>query len=95
MYIARNVRLSEEDKKASRVILFDSGCRVIASSDGNGVMEENLGYFEGIKMAVKGNKGFTLEKYGLKSVLVAYAHTPGYETYKGLGWGCGIIYLLN
>lgn len=93
--IARNVRLSPEEIQHSRVLLFNSGGTVIASSDGKGVLTENLSGLEGIKKALKKEKGYTLETYCGKKAIVAYAHTPGYETYRGLGWGCSITYVLQ
>lgn len=74
--IVKGVRLSDEDKKKTRVMLVDRQQRVIASSDGNGVLKEVYSFTPSATRGttVKGDK------------LVAFALTPGYETYKGLGW---------
>jgi len=70
--------LSESEWSNSRVLLLDSGYRIIAASDGEGLYskfplqvsrDETKGYY-------KGNDG----------QLVAYARTLGYEDYDGLGW---------
>ncbi|MFA7694492.1 MAG: methyl-accepting chemotaxis protein [Methanoregula sp.] len=89
-YIVKNVRLSESEKMA-RVILFNGNGRVIASSNGVGVLTEDVSGITGIKQALLGKKGFTIESICGKKTLVAYACTPGYETYHGLGWGCAIF----
>ena len=75
--VVENLGLSPEEKAACRVMLLDARHRVIAASDG---------------------RGFLTEIYPLKTDgrargyfrdgdrLVAFALTPGYETYQGLGW---------
>lgn len=90
-YIVRNVRLSETEQYGSRVILFNGKGKVIAASDGNGVMTEDVSLTGGIQRALAGEKGFTIETICGKKTIVAYACTPGYETYRGLGWGCAIL----
>jgi hypothetical protein len=90
-YIVKNVRLSESEMTGSRVILFNGNGRVIASNDGVGMLTEDISGTNGIKRALNGEKGFTVETIGGKKTLVAYACTHGYETYRGLGWGCAIL----
>ena len=64
-----------DDAKA-RVLLVDSKFRVIASSDGQGLFTE--------RVPLKGGRsGFYKDGSGPQ---VAFHLTPGYETYKGLGW---------
>ena len=64
-----------DDDKA-RVLLVDSKFRVIASSDGQGLLTE--------RVPLKGGRsGFFKDGSGPE---VAFHLTPGYETYKGLGW---------
>ena len=64
------------DDKKTRVLLADSKFRVIASSDGQGLLTE--------RVPLKGGRsGFYKDGSGLQ---VAFHLTPGYETYKGLGW---------
>jgi hypothetical protein len=64
--IVQGVRVGAADK--ARVLLVDSNFRVIAASDGQGLLTER------IPLSLEGRRsGF-------------YHDTPGYETYKGLGW---------
>jgi hypothetical protein len=61
-----------------RVLLVDSNFRVIAASDGKGLLSERL------PLSHAGQRsGFYRAHSG---ELVAFSATPGYETYKGLGW---------
>src|SRR5882762_6206893 len=74
--IVQGVRVGAADK--ARVLLVDSHFRVIAASDGQGILTERL------QLAVDGRRsGFYQDRSG---TLVAFHATPGYETYKGLGW---------
>jgi len=90
-YIVKNVRLSEAERTGSRVILFNGSGKVIAASDSKGVLSEDVSLIRGIKRALAGEKGFTIESLHGKKTIIAYACTPGYETYRGLGWGCAIL----
>jgi C4-dicarboxylate-specific signal transduction histidine kinase len=74
--IVESVRVSAADK--ARVLLVDSNFRVIAASDDQGLLIER------VPLALEGRRsGFYHERSG---ALVAFHATPGYETYKGLGW---------
>lgn len=74
--IVQGVRVGAADK--ARVLLVDSSFRVIASSDGQGILSER------VPLNVNGQRcGFYQDRSG---GLVAFHATPGYETYKGLGW---------
>ena len=74
--IVEGVRVGAADK--ARVLLVDSNCRVIAASDGKGLLSEQ------VSLSMKGQRsGFYQDRSG---ALVAFHATPGYETYKGLGW---------
>lgn len=73
--IVQGVRV---DDAASRVLLVDANMRVIAASDGQGLLTERLSLDTG-----KRKSGSYRDKSG---ALVAFHLTPGYETYKGLGW---------
>jgi hypothetical protein len=78
--ILDGIGLSPAERQTSRLMLLDSTHRVIAASDGKGICTEQ----------------YPLRREGLESgyysdgnKLVAFAETPGYETYRGLGWlGC-------
>lgn len=73
--IVQGVRVDDD---AARVLLVDANFRVIASSDGVGLLTERLPLAVG-----KRSSGYYQDKSG---ALVAFHVTPGYETYKGLGW---------
>ena len=74
--IVQGVRVGAADK--ARVLLVDSHFRVIAASDGQGILTERL------QLSLDGRRsGFYQDRTG---TLVAFHATPGYETYRGLGW---------
>ena len=74
--IVQGVRVGDSDK--ARVLLVDSNLRVIAASDGQGILSER------IAISLNGQRsGFYHDRTG---ALVAFHATPGYETYRGLGW---------
>ena len=76
--IVRGVRLSEDERKRSRVLIVDSSGGVLASSDEQGALSERL------PLNLSGRQsGFELDA---ANRLIAFHHTPGYETYEGLGW---------
>jgi hypothetical protein len=76
--IITGVRLAEAEKQRSRVLLIDANHRIIASSDGNGVLSEKVGL-----LTNDSPHGFYAGEGG---ATVAFHATPGYETYRGLGW---------
>ena len=72
----QGVRVGADDK--ARVLLVDSNFLVIAASDGQGLLTEHL------TLSLDGRRsGFYHDR---SDMLVAFHATPGYETYKGLGW---------
>ena len=74
--IVQGVRVGAADK--ARVLLVDSNFRVIAASDGQGLLTER------VSLPLEGRRsGFYQDRSG---ALIAFHATPGYETYKGLGW---------
>jgi len=76
--IVKGVRLTENEKARTRVLLVDADKRVIAASDEQGVLGER------IQLDTGGRKhGFYHDRSGHA---VAFHETPGYETYAGLGW---------
>jgi len=74
--IVKGVRLTDAEKEASRVMLLDSAFRVLAASDGAGLLSETY------QLTADGPLGF----YKTGKSKVAYALTPGYETYEGMAW---------
>ena len=75
--VVKGVGLTESERAQCRVMLLDASHRVIAASDNAGLLSERF-YLP----KAEGNRGFTIKGKNL----IAYALTPGYETYKGLGW---------
>lgn len=76
--IVEGVRLSEDERRTSRVLLVDAAHRVIAASDGRGILEERLPLDTG------GRANGVFQRPGVGTI--AFHATPGYETYRGLGW---------
>jgi hypothetical protein len=84
--VVEGVGLSQEEKQHARVLLLDGASRVIAASDGAGLLTERYELRAG-----GAPRGF----YVAGDRLVAHALTPGYETYRGLGWSGVIEYRLS
>lgn len=76
--VVSGVRLGEQEKAVTRCLLVDQNHRVIAASDGSGLLSGTLTLDTG-----QGESGSYVDDRGQ---LVGYALTPGYETYRGLGW---------
>jgi hypothetical protein len=69
--------LLEEQWSRTRVLLLDNNFRIIAASDGHGLLTT-------YKLnTAKGNKSYYIND---QKELVAYAKTIGYQEYNGLGW---------
>jgi len=78
--VVAGVRLTEEERDRSRVLLLDRNGRVLAASDGFGELAETF--------SLPRDAG-AMGSYAANGAMVGYALTPGYETYRGLGWyGC-------
>ncbi|HEX2112852.1 MAG TPA: methyl-accepting chemotaxis protein [Alphaproteobacteria bacterium] len=79
--IVDNVRLTPEERGRTRVMLLDAQGRVIAANDRRGVLSEVFA------LAHDGQSASTyVDSHG---ATVGFHRTPGYETYRGLGWyGC-------
>jgi hypothetical protein len=75
--VVGGLSLSAEERRDCRVMLLDAKHRVIASSDGRGELTDRFPLV---------TEGRTQGWYQRNGRLVAFALTPGYETYKGLGW---------
>jgi hypothetical protein len=79
--VVQGVRLTDDERARTRALILDSKHRVIASSDGKGVLSET------VRLRPSSTPSFYYTDD--QGRLVAAALTPGYETYKGLGWfGC-------
>lgn len=76
--VVRSVRLSDDEWSRTRCLLVDAKYRVLASSDDKASDNETL------TLRVMNEK---VGHYKLDDgTLIAFALTPGYETYKGMGW---------
>ncbi len=74
--IVKGVGLTAEERATTRVMIIDSNHRIIAASDDKGLLTDIY------PLKPEGRRGY----YVAEDRLIAYALTPGYETYKGLGW---------
>lgn len=81
--VVEGVRLSPEEAIRSRVLLLDARNRVIAASDGRGMLEEQF------PLETAGKKSGAYTDKGAN--LIAFHVTPGYETYRGLGWYSAVV----
>lgn len=79
--VSAEPNLSSEEWQRSKVMLLDANHRIIASSDGNGLLEP----FQ--LDTSNGQKGFYIND----NKITAYAKTIGYEEYDGLGWYAVIL----
>jgi hypothetical protein len=76
--IVEGVRLSNEERARTRVMLVDATGLVIAASDNSGLLSER------VSIKTEGREqGHYVENSG---TMTAFHVTPGYETYRGLGW---------
>ena len=73
--IVQGVRVNDDK---ARVLLVDSKFRVIAASDGQGLLTER------VPLTQNGRRSGVYRDHA--GGQVAFHLTPGYETYKGLGW---------
>ena len=79
--IVEGLRLSDEEWETTRAMLLDRNGRVIASSGGKGLLSETFP----LRHEGKTQGTYTTEH----GDVVGFCLTPGYETYKGMGWyGC-------
>jgi hypothetical protein len=79
--VVKGVRLTEEEWTRSRVLILDRTFRILAASDGIGVLRD------AVPLRLEGGRMGTCADPG--GAVIGYAETPGYETYRGLGWyGC-------
>ncbi len=79
--VVKGVRLSEKERDRTRCLIVDATHRVIAASDGVGILEERFP----LKTSDQ-----AIGHYREQDTVIGFAKTPGYETYPGLGW-LGVI----
>ena len=78
--ILDGIGLSPAERTTSRLMLLDANHRIIAASDGKGICTDHYPL-----QTDRNDSGY----YQRDGKLIAFALTPGYETYRGLGWlGC-------
>ena len=75
--VLRGIRLSEAERDRARCLIVDAERRVIAASDGKGLLSE---------IYPLEHRKAKLGHYSSPAKVVGFALTPGYETYAGLGW---------
>ncbi|WP_239496173.1 hypothetical protein [Salinicola peritrichatus] len=84
--VVSGVGLSDEGRETSRVMLLDAKHRIIADSRSEATLGETY------PLAPEARKrGYDI----YDDRIVAFAETPGYETYAGLGWYGVIEYRLK
>ena len=77
--VITGVRLSDEERSRSRLLLLDAQHRLLASSDADAELGEPI--------ALQTRSGQESGYHALNQTLIqAYSRTPGFETYAGLGW---------
>jgi hypothetical protein len=79
--IVQGSQLSAEERSFTRCLLLDAQHRIIAASDGQGILTETF------PLAPKDKTGYFADQ----GKMIGYALTPGYETYRGLGWYGAIV----
>ncbi|CAA7618603.1 methyl-accepting chemotaxis protein [Magnetospirillum sp. UT-4] len=75
--VVKGVRLRDEERTHTRCLLVDQNLRVLAASDDRGVLSE------AIRLDTRNG---IMGAYADTGTIVGYALTPGYETYRGMGW---------
>jgi hypothetical protein len=79
--VVDGVRLTETERPRSRVLLLDREHRVLADSRQSGALNETFP----LQDSHKPSGSYEMPD----GTVIAFARTPGYETYRGLGWlGC-------
>lgn len=70
------------------VLVVNKDGLVIASRDRSGILQKNLRHLQAVQKAVSGEHyGYTMEKDSTGKIRIyGYAHTRGYNAYKGKNW---------
>jgi hypothetical protein len=76
--VVSGIRLAGDEAARTRCLLVDARGRVIAASDGRGIMSET------VELPAKGEAAGS--RITAAGEAIGFARTPGYETYPGLGW---------
>lgn len=76
--VVSSVGLADGEWERTRCLIIDANHRVIAASDGQGLLQERFAL---------ASRGLARGHYETATGgMVGFAETPGYETYAGLGW---------
>jgi hypothetical protein len=75
--VVQGSQLNAEERQFTRCLLLDAQHRIIAASDGQGVLSDSFPL-----QNLSGKTGYFADS----GKMIGYALTPGYETYRGLGW---------
>lgn len=81
--VVEGARLSADEARRTRVLLLDSKHRTLAASDRVGLLSETVPLNTHAEQA-----GSSRDTQGR---IIAFHRTPGYETYRGLGWYGAIV----
>ncbi len=82
--IVEGVRIAREDRGRTRVLLVDAQRRILAASDGKGILTETLA-------ADLNGRDSGLVRDPRTGAVTAFHRTPDYESYRGLGWYGAIV----
>lgn len=77
--IVEGIRVAPEDKARTRVLLVDAHHRVLAASDGQGILAE-------VVPLDRSGRQNGVVRDAKSQMIQAFHRTPGYETYLGQGW---------
>jgi hypothetical protein len=78
--VVSGVRLNEQERSHTKAMLLDSKFRIIASEPATNNMGETF------PLRLTGHNSKMGSYADDNGSMIGYALTPGYETYKGLGW---------
>ncbi|RFC43750.1 MAG: Methyl-accepting chemotaxis protein [Verrucomicrobia bacterium] len=78
--VVNAVRLTDDERALTRCMLLDREGRILASSDGHGILRDKFHLRKGSSSS---KTDFYTTQDGSS---IGFAETPGYETYPGLGW---------
>ncbi len=76
--VVTGVRLNADERTRTRVVLLDASSRVIAASDRRCLLDETL------RLEHDNRESGSYRDTSGRTI--AFHRTPGYETYRGLGW---------
>ena len=76
--VLTGLRLAEEERARTRAVIVDANHRIIAAADGQGILIDSL--------SLPANLPAVSHELRADGSVLAQALTPGYETYRGLGW---------